>query len=172
MRSLLVACLACGCGGAQHQEAHDDQAFACRGRTARYVAAHHMAGAELGVELTCQGGPQIRRWRRDREGNGQRDAHRLTAARFDAIWRDIDATGWTNLRDCRNGTNGKQDPLYQFTIQDDQNRGAFQCRSRSMPFPYSAIVDPMDLAAQDGRGQLGDDDPAAVPARDARGPRK
>jgi hypothetical protein len=28
-----------------------------------------------------------------------------------------------------------------------------------MPFPYNDIVDPLDLAAQQGRRQLGDEDP-------------
>ena len=33
-----------------------------------------------------------------------------------------------------------------------------------MPYPYNTIVDPLDLAAQQGRGQLGDPEPAELKA--------
>lgn len=83
----------------------------------------------------------------------------MTAGEFDKIWREIDGTGWPNLRDCTNGKGGKGDPIYKFDIKDDQNQASFQCQSQSMPYPYHDLVDPLDLAAQDGRGQLGDDEP-------------
>ena len=41
----------------------------------------------------------------------------------------------------------------------DQNKATFQCQSTSMPYPYNTIVDPLDVAAQSGRGQLGDSEP-------------
>ena len=126
---------------------------------------HHLAGNELGVEVDCAvEGPRIRRWRVDRDGNRSEDAHSLTPVQFDALWKDVDATGWPNLRSCSNGSHDKRDPLYRFTIKDDVAHAAFQCQARAMPFPYSGLVDPLDLAAQDGHGQLGDDEPAAAKA--------
>jgi hypothetical protein len=172
MRERVLAGLvwACACGGAQRdQVAREAQPFDCRNRIASYVVAHHMAGDELGVQIDCaQVGPRIQRWRTDVAGNRDEDAHGLTPGEFDKIWKEIDGTGWPNLRDCGNGTAGKQDPIYMFDIKDDQNKASFQCQSQSMPYPYNDIVDPLDLAAQDGRRQLGggggDDEPAAMKA--------
>jgi hypothetical protein len=169
LAGLVCACAcACACGGAQRdQVAREAQPFDCRNRIASYVVAHHMAGDELGVQIDCaQAGPRIQRWRTDIAGNRDEDAHGLTPGEFDKIWKEIDGTGWPNLHDCGNGTAGKQDPIYMFDIKDDQNKASFQCQSQSMPYPYNDIVDPLDLAAQDGRRQLGvgDDDPAAMKA--------
>jgi hypothetical protein len=170
MRDLLLAGLGvswlCACGGAQRDQiAREAQQFDCRSRIASYVVAHHMAGDELGVQVDCaQAGPRIKRWRTDAAGNRAEDAHGLTPGQFDKIWKEIDGTGWPNLHDCGNGTAGKQDPIYMFDIKDDQNQASFQCQSQSMPYPYNDIVDPLDLAAQDGRRQLGDDEPAEMKA--------
>jgi len=120
-----------------------------------------MAGDELGVQIDCaQAGPRIQRWRTDKQGTRQDDAHSLTPGQFDEIWKEIDGTGWPNMHDCTNGTAGKNDPIYLFDVKDDQNRASFQCQSQTMPYPYNDIVDPLDLAAQNGRKQLGDDEPA------------
>jgi hypothetical protein len=171
MRKPLVAAMALAgpwiwlwlgaCGGAQHEKVtHEAPTFACRGRTASYEVAHHMAGDQLGVQADCaEAGPRIKRWRIDIAGNRQEDAHSLNPGEFENIWKEIDGTGWPNLRDCTNGTAGKQDPIYTFDIKDDQNQASFRCQSQSMPYPYNDIVDPLDLAAQGGRGQFGDDEP-------------
>jgi len=166
MRELMLASLASltlggACGGARRdQVAREVQRFQCRNRIASYVAVHHMGGEELGVQIDCaQAGPRIQRWRTDKIGTRQDDARSMTPGEFDDVWREIDGTGWPNLRDCTNGTAGKRDPIYMFDIKDDQNQSSFQCQSQSMPFPYNDIVDPLDLAAQQGRRQLGDEDP-------------
>lgn len=168
MRDLLLTGLlgACACGGAQRdQVAREVQPFNCRNRIASYVVAHHMAGDELGVQIDCaQVGPRIQRWRTDVGGRRDEDARSLTPGEFDTIWTEIDGTGWPNLHDCGNGTGGKQAPIYMFDIKDDQNQASFQCQSQSMPYPYNDIVDPLDLAAQHGRRQLGDDEPAELKA--------
>lgn len=170
MRSALVLLLAAGCGGPRDQIARDAQRFQCRDRLASYVAMHHMAGDEVGVQIDCApAGPRIQRWRSDRAGTRQEDARSMTPGEFDAIWKEIDGTGWPNLRDCTNGTGAKQDPVYQFDIKDDQNKASFQCQSQSMPYPYNDIVDPLDQAAH-GRKQLGDDEPAEMKARDTAKP--
>jgi hypothetical protein len=172
MRDWIVAGLVCAsaCGGAQRDQiARETQPFRCRNRIASYVVAHHMGGDEIGVQIDCaQAGPRIRRWRSDKAGNRQEDAHGLTPGEFDSVWKEIDGTGWPNLRDCASGTGGKQDPVYQFDIKDDQNQASFQCQSQSMPYPYNDLVDPLDLAAQNGRKQLGDDEPAEMKARDTK----
>jgi hypothetical protein len=163
-------CLGLGaCGGARREQiARETQVFDCRGRRASYVAAHHMAG-EIGVQIECADtGPRIKRWRTDKAGTRLEDARSLTPGEFDKVWKEIDGTGWTYLHDCSNGTGGKLDPIYQFDIKDDQNQAAFQCQSQSMPYPYNDIVDPLDLAAQAGRRQLGDDEPAEMKARERK----
>jgi hypothetical protein len=163
---LLVA----GCGGAQKEQAmREAQDFACKDRIVSYVVSHHMGGDELGVQMDCaEAGPRIKRWRVDKNGTRQDDAHALTPGEFDKVWREVDGTGWPNLKDCANGTAGKQDPVYVFDIKDDQNQATFQCQSMSMPYPYNGIVDPMDVAAQSGRGQLGDPEPAEAKALDKK----
>jgi hypothetical protein len=159
-----------GCGGARREQIErETQVFSCRSRQASYVVVHHMAGDEIGVQIDCaEVGPRIQRWRTDKAGSRQEDAHSLTPGEFDKVWKEIDGTGWTNLRDCTNGTGGKLDPIYTFDIKDDQNQASFRCQSQSMPYPYNDLVDPLDLAAQAGRRQLGDDEPAEMKARDKK----
>jgi hypothetical protein len=168
MRELIIVSLLCACGGAQRdQVAREAETFRCRDRTAGYIATGHMAGAEVGIVIDCSAaGPRIKRWRVDNAGTRQEDARSMTPGEFDKIWREIDGTGWPNLRDCANGTAGKNDPIYKFDVKDDQNQASFQCQSQSMPYPYHDLVDPLDLAAQQG-GELGDDQPPASKARDA-----
>ena len=174
MRSALagLACLAgslAACGGSRDQIAREAQSVDCRGRRASYVAARHMAGDEIGVQIDCaEAGPRIKRWRVDKAGTRQDDARGMTPGEFDKVWKEIDGTGWPYLHDCSNGTGGKLDPVYMFDIKDDQNKAAFQCQSQSMPYPYNDIVDPLDLASQQGRRQLGDDEPAEMKALDRK----
>ena len=134
-------------------------------------STHHMGGDELGVQIDCaRAGPRIKRWRSDKAGNRQEDAHGLTPGR---VRHDLEARSTAPAgRTCttaRNGTGGKHDPIYMFDIKDDQNQASFQCQSQSMPYPYNDIVDPLDLAAQQGRHQLGDDEPAEIKALDQQG---
>jgi hypothetical protein len=170
LAGLALVLAATGCGGAQRdQVARETQAFRCRKRIASYVVARHLAGDEIGVQIDCaQAGPRIQRWRSDKLGNRQDDARSMTPGEFDEIWKEIDGTGWPNLRDCANGSGAKQDPIYTFDIKDDQNQASFQCQAQAMPYPYNDLVDPLDLASQRGRRQLGDDEPAEIKARDAK----
>jgi hypothetical protein len=84
------------------------------------------------------------------------------------VWTQVDGTGWQNLRDCTNGTGGTEAPLYSFDVKDDQNTASFTCQSRAMPYPYNALVDPLDQAAALGKAQLGDDEPADAKALDKK----
>lgn len=166
MRSALLWLLVVGCGASARERAQREAVdFQCRDRIASYIAVHHMGGDEVGVQMDCaEAGPRIKRWRMSKQGARVDDVHPLSPTEFDGVWREIDGTGWPNLRDCGNGTGGKQDPIYTFDIKDDQNKSSFQCQSRTMPYPYNAIVDPMDVAAQRDRKQLGDDEPADLKA--------
>lgn len=157
-----------GCGARQDQANADRQSFECRDRIVSYVVSHHMGGDELGVQMDCKEGPRIKRWRVDKAGNREDDARSLTPGEFDKVWREVDGTGWQYIKDCRGGTAGPQDPVYVFDVKDDQATATFQCQSQSMPFPYNAIVDPLDFAAQKGRKQLGDDEPAELKALDKK----
>lgn len=165
---LLVLAIACG-GGERERIAREAQRFECRKRVASYVATHHLAGDELGVEMDCaEAGPRIRRWKMDKLGTRTEDAHGLTPGQFDQVWKEIEGTGWQYLHDCSNGTGGKQDPIYLFDIKDDQTARQFSCQSQTMPYPYNDLVDPLDLTAQEGRRQLGDDEPADAKALDRK----
>jgi hypothetical protein len=156
MRRLLV--LLAACGGHPAPVATEEAKFECHDRLASYVASHHLGGDELGVQLDCKDGPRIKRWRTDKKGTRQEDAHSLTPYDFDKLWKQIDGTGWANLKDCPSGKGGKSDPVYVFDIKDDQNTASFQCQSRDVPYPYNGLVDPLDMAAQQGKGQLGGDE--------------
>jgi hypothetical protein len=148
--------LATACGARQKQATEEAQSFDCKDRLVSYVVSHHMGGDEVGVQMDCTNGPAIKRWRIDRKGTRIDDARSLTPAEFDKVWGELAGSGWENLKDCSNGTGGDRDPVYVFDIHDDQSTASFQCQSQSMPYPYNTIVDPLDVAAQNGRGQLGD----------------
>ncbi|MBA3819873.1 MAG: hypothetical protein H0X17_13340 [Deltaproteobacteria bacterium] len=170
---LLVAVVgfaSAGCGARQRQATAEQQDFDCKERLVSYVVSGHMAASELGVQMDCAEGPRIKRWKVDKQGARVHDDRALTPAEFDRVWREVDGTGWVNLKDCENGSGGKQDPVYVFDIKDDQNKSSFQCQSQSMPYPYNGIVDPLDVAAQQGRGQLGEE-PEELKALDQKQPR-
>lgn len=155
---------AAGCGpSARDLARREAQDFNCRDRSVRYAATQHIAGDEIGVQMDCaEAGPRIMRWKTDKGGGRVDDKRSMSPAEFDRVWKDIAGTGWENLKDCTTGTLGKEDPVYAFEVRDDQNQASFKCQSLTMPFPYNGIVDPLDLAAQRGGGQLGDDEPAAL----------
>ncbi len=162
MRRLALVLLV-ACGGHKPVESAPANPFVCRDRLASYVATGHLSGDEIGVEIDCaQVGPRIKRWRSDKAGTRQDDAHSLTPQQFDDLWNEIDATGWQNLKNCKNGSNDKHDPIWVFDVKDDQNKASFECQARVAPSPYNAIVDPLDLAANRGTHQLGDEDPLAT----------
>ncbi len=158
--ALLVVVLGLAACGARQRQANDEaQEFVCKDRLVSYVVSHHMGGDEVGVQMDCSKGPAIKRWKIDKKGTRIDDARSLTPREFDKVWSEINGSGWENLKDCGNGTGGDRDPIYVFDIKDDQNTASFQCQSQSMPYPYNTIVDPLDVAAQSGRGQLGDPEP-------------
>jgi len=166
---IVVAASLAACGGRQNQADREAQQFDCRDRAASYIATKHIGGDEIGVMLDCaEAGPRIRRWRTDKNGKRDADEHGLTPGDFDKTWREIDATGWPNLRDCGNGSLEKSDPVYVFDIKDDTNKATFQCQTRDVPYPYNDITDALDLMAQQGQRQLGDDEPAEAKALDKK----
>lgn len=158
------------CGPSAKEAAQRDRvSFACKDRVASYVASHHMAGDEVGVQLDCANdGPRVKRWKTDRAGKRTEQVIPLTPSEFDETWRQIDGTGWPNMKDCTNGTGGPNDPTYVFDVKDDQNTASFSCQSRSMPYPYHDIVDPLDTVGQSHKGQLGDDEPEELKKFDKR----
>jgi hypothetical protein len=153
---------AAGCGASAREQARlEAQDFVCRDRLVSYTVTRHIAGDELGVQMDCaSAGPRIVRWKSDRTGTRIEDKRSIPPSEFDRVWREISGTGWENLKDCTTGTLRDRDPVYVFDVRDDQNQATFQCQSTTMPFPYNGLVDPLDLAAQRGRGQLGDEEPA------------
>jgi hypothetical protein len=166
--SLLVACALLGCG-ARAQVESEREPFDCKDRIASYMAAKHISGDEVGVQMDCkEAGPRIKRWRTDKLGKRQDDSHPITPGEFEKVWKEIDGTGWPNLHDCQDGSLEKSDPVYQFDIKDDQNSASFSCQARDMPYPYNDITQPLDMLSQEGRKQLGDDEPADAKALDKK----
>jgi hypothetical protein len=167
MRWVLVWGALAACSGQNGQIRRDQEQFACHDRYAAYIAAKHISGDEIGVQIDCaDAGPRIKRWKTAKNGTHVEDAHAITPGEFDKVWREIDGTGWPNLRDCSNGSLQKSDPVYQFDIKDDQNKASFTCQTRDVPYPYFDITNALDLAAAQGRAQLGDDEPADAKALD------
>lgn len=152
-----------GCGARQNQANAEQQQFLCKDRAVGYIATHHLAGSEIGVQMDCaEAGPRLQRWRVDKQGSREEDSRSMTPGEFDKVWREIDGSGWAFIKDCENGTLGEKDPVFVFAVKDDQQQATFKCQSQSMPYPYNTIVDPLDVAAQKGRGQLGDPEPAEL----------
>jgi hypothetical protein len=125
----------------------EGQAFDCRARSVGYIATHTLGAAEIGVEMSCAGGPQLKHWRVD-DKTSQRDekSRPMTPAEFDHVWSQIAGTGWEYLKDCRNGDGGKS--IYQFMVKDDQNTSSFSCETLRLPYPYNDLADPLDAAVQ------------------------
>lgn len=161
------------CGGSKAHVASEREPFNCRDRVASYKAVKDMSGDEHGAQVDCaEAGPRIKRWKTDPQGNRQEDGRSMTPGEFDKIWSEIDGTGWQNLKNCRNGTLLKTDPIYQFDVADDQNKASFACQTHEVPYPYFDITNTLDLAASQGRNQLGDDEPADAKALDKKDKQK
>ena len=160
MRRVVLCVLLAACGGQQKQVAREQEQFVCHDRVASYMVAKDLSGEERGVQIDCaDAGPRIKRWVTDKHGTHQEDSRAMTPGEFDKVWTEIDGTGWQNMRDCDNGTLGKTDPVYQFDIKDDENKASFECQTREVPYPYFDITNALDLAANQGRKQLGGDQP-------------
>src|SRR5207253_10907400 len=109
-----------------------------------------------------------KRWKTSKLGQRVEDTHNITPGQFDKVWAEIDGTGWPYLKDCANGSGEKRDPVYVFDIKDDQNSSSFQCQTREVPYPYFDITNALDFVANQGRKQLGDDEPADAKALDKK----
>lgn len=165
----IAAVLLSACGGRQRQADREARAFECRDRSASYMAVKHIAGEEIGVLIDCEAaGPRIKRWKQVKGAARVEDERAITPVDFDKVWKEIDGTGWTYLKDCSNGSLDKRDPVYVFDIKDDSNKASFQCQTREVPYPYNDITDALDLLATQGRKQLGDDEPAEAKALDKK----
>jgi hypothetical protein len=161
---ILVVGVAAACGGHQRGRSEDID-FRCKDRVASYIATRHLGGDEIGVQMDCaEAGPRVKRWRVDKQGHRIEDAHAISPEAFERTWREIDGTGWAYLKDCTNGTLEKRDPVYVFDVKDDEQKNSFQCQTRTVPYPYNDITDPLDMLAQQGQKQLGDDEPADLKA--------
>ena len=173
MRQGWVLIVFAACSGAQGRANREAQQFNCKERSASYVATKHIGGDELGVMMDCEtAGPRIKRWRTDKNGVRVEDERAVSPASFDRAWKEIDGTGWAYLKDCSNGSLEKRDPVYVFDIKDDQQKATFQCQTREVPYPYNDITDPLDMLAQQGGKQLGDDEPADAKALDHKDKQK
>lgn len=174
MRNLSVLLLLlAACGGRQAQANREMQDFQCKDRGINYTVEHHMGGNELGVQMDClEAGPRLKRWKVDKNGTRTEDSRGMTPAEFDDVWSQIAGVGWENLKDCTNGTEGKNDPIYKWAIKDDQNSNSFQCQSVTPPFPYNSLTQPLDEAGQRGHKQLGDDEPDELKKYDKKDKQK
>jgi hypothetical protein len=168
MKRIALAFLVAACGAHHGSTTSEAESFNCRDRSVSYMATMG-GGAETGVQMDCKdAGPRIKRWKTDKAGAHKEDTRSIEPATFEKVWAQIDGTGWQNLHDCANGSLGKNDPVYTFDIKDDQNKASFQCQTVEMPYPYNDLTDPLDLAANQGQKQLGDDEPADMKALDEK----
>jgi hypothetical protein len=168
MKRFLFLSLLAACGGHHGETSSDTIAFNCHDRSASYMATMG-GGSERGVLMDCKAaGPRIKRWITDKNGAHKEDTRPIDPGAFEKVWAQVDGTGWPNLHDCENGTGGKTDPVFTFDIKDDQNTASFQCQTREMPYPYHDISDPLNLTANQGQPQLGDDEPADAKALDKK----
>ncbi len=164
----LALLLIAACGGAQHAST-STAGFECKDRSVSYMATKHISGDEVGVLMDCaEAGPRIKRWRQDRQGKRDEDARPISPTEFNKTWEQIAGTGWENMHDCGNGSLNKGDPVYVFDVKDDQNKASFQCQTKDVPYPYFDITNALDFAANQGRKQLGDDEPADAKALDKK----
>ena len=162
-----IICALAACGGTRAQVEREQQSFKCKDRSASYM--RELNGEESGVLIDCaEQGPRIKRWRSSKSGQRDEDAHGMTPGQFDKVWQEVDGTGWPNLKDCTNGTMEKRDPVYVFDVKDDENKASFQCQTHDVPYPYFDITNALDLAANQGRKQLGDDEPPEAKALDKK----
>ncbi len=170
MRSAWMLLVIAACGGAQREQIAREQVdFQCKDRIASYVASGAMAANEVGAQLDCKAeGPRVKRWRTAKDGKHDEQTIPITPGEFDKAWKEINGTGWENLKDCTNGSTGKRDPLYVFDVKDDQNSASFSCQATSVPYPYNDIVDPINALGVAHKGQLGDDEPSDVKALDKK----
>ena len=169
MKTLALFLFVAACG-AHHGNTNtaEGESFSCRDRFVSYTAALG-GGAERGVQMDCKdAGPRIKRWRITRDGKHDEDTRSLDPPAFEKVWAEVDGTGWPNLHDCANGTMDKGDPVYAWVIVDDQNKSTFKCQTREVPYPYHDLTDPLDLMANQGQKQLGDDEPADAKALDEK----
>jgi hypothetical protein len=172
MRNAVLLVVLAACGGRQSQANREMQNFQCKDRGINYTVTGHMGGRELGIQMDCAEGPRIKRWKVDKDGNRTEDARSMTPGEFDDVWSQIAGVGWENLKNCTNGTDGKNDPIYKWAIKDDQNSNTFECQSVTAPFPYDSLVNPLDEAAQRGGKQLGDDEPSDLKKLDKKDKQK
>ena len=99
----------------------------------------------------------------------RRTRSRSRPSEFDKTWTEIDGTGWPNLNDCANGSSARPRPdLHVRRSRTTRTRRRSSARRATMPYPYNDITDPLDLLAQQGRKQLGDDEPADAKALDKK----
>ena len=168
MKTLAPLIILAACGGSQHTDGGEAASFACKERSASYMATKHISGDEVGVLMDCEQGPRIKRWRQDKQGKRDEDVRPISPKEFDKTWEQLAGIGWENIKDCANGTLNKTDPVYVFDIKDDQNKASFQCQTKDVPYPYFDITNALDFAANQGRKQLGDDEPADAKALDKK----
>jgi hypothetical protein len=173
MKTLALLLLVAACG-AHHGRTSSEEAesFSCRDRFISYTAALGR-GAEHGVQMDCKdAGPRIKRWRTAADGKHDEDTRSIEPGAFEKVWTEVAGTGWENLHDCANGTLDKGDPVYTYVVVDDQSKATFKCQTREVPYPYNDLTDPLDLTANQGQSQLGDDEPADAKALDKKDKQK
>jgi len=159
MRRLLLLAVMISASGACGPKTPAEPAswanFQCNDRKAAYFVVGSMTGNEAGVELSCaKAGPTISRYTVDKSGTKAEDSRAISPGEFDASWTRIDGAGWRNLGDCA-GDKGKNVPVYQFDISDDEGKASFECDALHPDFPYGSIVQELDDLAATIQGDVG-----------------
>lgn len=145
--ALALAILA-GCHGKKGAApVMDDPNFNCADRRIAYIATGGFAGPEVAVVADCaESGPRIKKWIvMDDAGTRKDGAHSLTGGEFDDLWEKIESTGWRNLGDCDQTEAREGEPLYRFSVANNQVNKDLLCAGKVLPFPFDRIANELDL---------------------------
>src|SRR5262245_55988760 len=148
----VLAALAAGCGGAQETGGGGQVSdFHCHGRRIEYTVTGGLAGVENGVSVIChEPSPALKKWRAAGGGEqAESNAHSMTQAAFEDLWKRIESTGWRNLENCSNPAADEKDPVYTVDVADDKSSVSLSCpgQASTMPFPFDRLINELDLAA-------------------------
>jgi hypothetical protein len=152
MALLLAACPGGGTAKRSTTTAADD--FKCNGRRAEYAVAGGLMSRQqsglvepnAGVVVTCVDSPRLEKWRLLDDGK-KSASHSLTPDEFESFWSQIEDVGWRNLKDCDNPDAAPDDPVFEFTLSDDDSSVQLTCAGKELPFPFDRLRNTFDTTA-------------------------
>jgi hypothetical protein len=144
--SLALAVALAACGGPQ-QRAHESSAFECKGRRASYHVQGGIMGASYDVRLFCDGNqPLAEETRVGKGGVEEKRGARISADTWEAVWKDIEDTGWRMVTDCKAVDMDEKSPFWVFEVGDEDKQISVTCKTATLPYPFDALQNALDKA--------------------------